>query len=240
MKDHVFYITGTSSGIGHALASLALKKGAQVIGISRSNKLEHENYTHIQADLSRVDLIEKIDFKEHENAQSIILINNAGTLGEIQYVGNLNQKNISQAINLNFTAPFVLLNKFIKQYKDSDQKKFVLNMSSGAGKNPYDGWSAYCSTKAALDMLTRVTEKEIKNSNIKNFKLYACSPGVVETNMQSQIRSTSKQAFSLKEKFIELHKNGINKAPEKSAQELLSLVTNAEKHKELFTDFWQG
>ena len=240
MKNTLFYITGTSKGIGKALALNALEKGATVIGIARSKSIEHQNYTHYSLDLSDVKKVTEFSFARKKNFDKIVLINNAGRLGKTSYVGNLEPSDIQKSIDVNLTSPFILLNNFVKAYKDHPSNKFILNMSSGAGKHPYDGWASYCSTKAALDMITRVLEKELSERKNETFKIYACSPGVVETNMQNQIRNSETKYFSSKDRFISMHENGENKTPEVAARELISLISSPEKFKDLFPDFWQG
>lgn len=241
MNDTLLFITGASSGIGQALALEALERGGHVIGISRSKTIDHSNYTHLSLDLSEVKQVAEIAFEQQEHFKKLVLVNNAGTLGEIKYLGDLTQKSIENAIQLNFTAPFVLLNNFIKAYINSFHEKVVINISSGAGKNPYDGWSEYCSTKAGLDMLTKVAKKELDLKKVDHFYVFAASPGVVETNMQEQIRSTSKTEFSLLDKFIEMKENNVNKSPAQSAKELLRLVENPTAYQEnIFPDFWQS
>jgi len=240
MKNTTTYITGTSKGIGKALAEEILAQGGNVVGFSRSCTITHPQYSHHIIDLSDIEQVDKIMFNPHPKAEKITLINNAGSLGEIAHLGTLSTKKIQQTIALNMTCPFILCNKFIAQYKDHPNEKFILNMSSGAGKNPYDGWSEYCATKAGIDMLTKVADKELNTNKKSNFTLYACSPGVVETEMQSQIRTADQENFSLKQNFIDMYKNNINKTPKQAAKELIQLIQNKDAFKDIFPDFWQG
>ncbi len=240
MKNTILYITGTSSGIGKALALAALNKGARVIGFSRTCTITHSLYTHKTLDLSSHDIDFKNEFKLAASFDRIVLINNAGTLGEIKPLGDISKESISKSIQLNLTTPFLFINEFVRVFKNSSQQKFILNITSGAANNAYDGWSEYCTTKAGINMLTKVVVKELELQGEKRFTVFGASPGVVETNMQSQIRGASESAFSSKDKFIEMHENKINKTPEQSANELLDLVENPNNYHGLFPDFWQG
>ncbi len=235
----LFFITGTSRGIGHALAQKALELNHKVVGISRTQTITHDNYTHITLDLSSVSQVENFKFSPQESTEDIVLINNAGSLGEMAYVGMLEPKPITKTLNLNVISPFLLMNAFIRTFSNQKGHKFIINISSGAGKNPYDGWSSYCASKAALDMLTRVAHKEHQIRNNTNFTFYACSPGVVETQMQKEIRQSDSSSFQLKPKFIDLFENKINKSPAQAAEQILSLL-DQKNPKDIFVDFWQG
>nr|WP_255402292.1 SDR family NAD(P)-dependent oxidoreductase [Tenacibaculum sp. SG-28] len=89
---------------------------------------------------------------------------------------------------------------------------------------PYSGWSVYCTTKAALDMLTKTiaVEQEGKNSNLKCMAIY---PGVVDTAMQKQIRKTPKKDFNDVERFISLKKNKELFTPNEVADKIVTLIT---------------
>jgi len=202
---NILIITGGSNGIGKAIAQKYTSESFTVFSISRS-KTSNLNYQQITADLSNsseaVKAINSI-FSEINTKiiSSITLLNNAGGLGEVNTVGNLDSEKIQQTIQLNTTTPLVLANEFIKLTKTLNCKKQIINISSGAATNPYSGWSIYCTSKAALDMTTRAiaTEQiELKNG----VKCVAIYPGVVDTNMQTAIRKTSESEFKNVQRFI--------------------------------------
>ena len=97
----------------------------------------------------------------------------------------------------------LLTNLFIKHTKDLSCIKQVINISSGAAVKPYEGWSVYCASKAALDMFTKTVAKEqIEKSNgVDCISLY---PGVVDTSMQAQIRASNEANFKNLQRFIDL------------------------------------
>ena len=73
-----FFITGSSSGIGKALALKALEEGHKVTGISRRHIIEHPNYHHLSYDLADMDSYLKMNFNRNREASKLVLVNNAG------------------------------------------------------------------------------------------------------------------------------------------------------------------
>jgi len=230
-----YYITGTASGIGKELALQLLQNPLnKVIGISRNNSIIHSNFEFHQVDLSDVDAVCNFKFKAHPDAEKICLINNAGMLGEVKHVGKLNATTIAQNYLVNLVAPSVLTNSFIHFYNSSPAEKIILNVSSGAGKAPVDGWAAYCASKAAVDMFSRVVDEEQKidaTGKEQNFKIFSVAPGKVDTAMQAEIRKASKKDFSNVQNFIDFKNQDQLISPQAVAEKYIQLLENADKIK---------
>jgi benzil reductase ((S)-benzoin forming) len=228
-----YFITGTSRGLGHSIAMQLLEdEDCKVTGISRTITINHPNYRHIALDLSDIDkLTTSLDeiFINIVDGDKIVLINNAGLLGQVGHVGNISNKKIQEAFNVNTVAPAILMNEFIKRYiKCTTCQKIILNVSSGAGKKPVDGWSIYCSSKAALDMFSGVIGVE-KRMDRNNIRVFSVSPGVIDTAMQDEIRKVNKEDFSRLSEFIEYKKEGMLISPNKVAKKYLHLLENEQK-----------
>jgi len=218
------YITGTSSGIGKALAEILLDHNCEVIGLSRRQEIKHPNYSHITIDLA--DLKQVADFNFPANAKDdIILVNNAGTVGPIKPVGQQISEEIVHLNNVNIIAPQVLTNKFIRQYKGNKKPNYqVINISSGAGKRPIDAWATYCASKAAIDLFSETVAEELIVRNHSNWKIYAIAPGVVDTNMQEEIRASNPKDFLNHQKFLELKINNELNSSEVVAEKLKRII----------------
>jgi len=199
-----FIITGTSSGIGHELCKLLLENpDNKVIGIGRTQNIEHTNYHHIALDLNNIAEIEIIDFPSWSNAEQISLIHNAGWIGPIQKIGNQELGAIASAYIINLVAPAVLSSLFISMYKSSKAQKVILSVSSGAAHTAIEGWSTYCSSKAGLNMLSKCIDEEYQD--IINLSI---APGKVDTPMQNDIRFADEKAFPRLKEFQKYYKEG--------------------------------
>ncbi|MFP4339410.1 MAG: SDR family NAD(P)-dependent oxidoreductase [Cyclobacteriaceae bacterium] len=239
-----FFITGTSRGIGKALVEKILQEeGTMVYGFSRNPSVEHKRYHHHSADLADADWLSRnvADFfPKLEDAEQIVLINNAGMLGEVKYMGEVEHASYARLFNLNVTAPAILMNQFIKTYRQSAGERLIINVSSGAGKYPVDGWSGYCASKAALDMLSQVAQTELQEKGLADhFKVYALAPGVVDTEMQGEIRQVSKENFSKLDKFINYKKEGALDDAQHTAEKFMELINHSHRFAEVMQDVRQ-
>lgn len=192
-------ITGISSGIGYALADHYLSQGLQVAGIGRRNTIKHQNLIFFEKDLSTTT-----DFSFLEQtvcqANEIILINNAGTIGNIERISEQAISDITNTIQVNTIAP-MLLCQFVLQHFPLQNPLTIINISSGAGKRPIPSWASYCASKAALDLFSQTIYLEEKERN-RNLKVYSISPGVVDTPMQEKIRKADPLTFSSLDSFL--------------------------------------
>lgn len=234
-----FFVTGSSKGIGLALVKAILDNEENwVIGLSRNNDLLHERFRHISIDLADVNRLKiQVDaiFDVDEEPSRVVLINNAGTLGEVGYLGELASEAIPDIYNLNLIAPAILINAFIKKFGDKSTEALVLNISSGAGSYPVDGWSGYCATKAALNMLSQVIEKE-QGIRGRGVKIYSLAPGIVDTDMQEKIRSSNEWQFSGVDKFKKYKDNAELDTSERVADKIMKLLEHPERFRDLMQD----
>jgi benzil reductase ((S)-benzoin forming) len=224
-------ITGGSKGIGAALVRTYVKHGFSVFSLSRTAAHPHPAVTSLLVDLSDPTdalnvlnpLLERISRLE---LSEIVFINNAGSLGDIAPIEKNTPESIQKTIALNTTTPICLSSSFVKKLKDCKTSKRILNISSGAAKKPYEGWTVYCSSKAGLDMATRTMALE-QNSEKEPVKINGIYPGIVETGMQHQIRNKSEKEFKNVKRFIELKNNDGLLTPTEVAKKIFHLDTDA-------------
>jgi len=212
-----YIITGASRGIGRALALEAARGGADLVTLSRSEAADLQaqsralgvSHTHYSADLSNPALVLELNkalFQalEGKDYRKIILINNAGQLQPVAPCGKAEEAVMVQAMNVNSIAPMILSSGLIRHCKAQGISGSILNISSGAARNPYAGWSAYCSSKAALDMFTACVALEQEQA-YPSVRILSLGPGTVDTAMQEAIRDVDPANFPMKAKFIRLH-----------------------------------
>jgi len=224
----ILIITGGSKGIGKAIAKKYASENYQVYALSR-NSAALKNSIEVSVDLSNPieaettcrKLLGELQYKE---ISSITLVNNAGRLGKISSLENLEREDISKTVQLNITTPLVVSSLFIKFLEKNTCKKQIINISSGAAKNPYQGWTVYCSSKAAMDMMTRTiaTEQMGIENGVKCVSIY---PGVVDTHMQTQIRNTNEKDFNSLQRFKDLKENNELYTPEFVAEKIYKMDT---------------
>ena len=216
----MYFITGVSRGLGLAIARILLDKGEKVCGIGRAHKIIHPNFTFMNCDLSDQSAIKSLIFELPK--EPITLINNAGLLGHVGRMSELDELDLSTVLQVNTVAPMELAIKIYDRVEDKNQFTLV-NISSGAANRSIPSWGAYCASKAALNRLSEnffLEERERGNKP----KVYAISPGVIDTDMQSEIRSNSVENFSSVQKFIELKEQSELFTADESARLILALI----------------
>ncbi|MRH44092.1 (S)-benzoin forming benzil reductase [Aquibacillus halophilus] len=200
-------VTGASRGLGESIAKLLIQQGCHVIGVSRSKndeleKLAEENavtYQHESCDLSSPDAVQHIFNLIAErvflsNVETVHLINNAGVVEPIDTAGSSDVEDLAHHINVNLLAPMATTNLFLKRAKETKVPVVVTNVTSGAAERSVYGWSAYCSTKAGLNRFTETVALEQEELATAN-KVILFNPGIMDTEMQGQIRSINEEAF---------------------------------------------
>lgn len=238
MAKSLVILTGHSKGLGRAVLQAFLEKeDYQVLALSRTlTELDHPRLQEMALDLGDLDVLEDklTGIFPKDEFENIFLINNAGTIGEIKPIGKLGVVKLRNQVNINLLAPMYLTNAFIAAYKDSPSKKIVCNISSGAASKPMEGWGGYCSTKAALEMYSKVANEEQKDN--ARIRLFSVAPGIVDTPMQSDIRSSTSEDFPAIDKFIAYKENGDLSTPEEVASKIIYLLENEHQFEEVVQD----
>ena len=228
--DHLFPITGTTRGIGKALVSEALKlPGSFVVSLSRADASLWKNHQNIRIDLNHIDRIGAAckaihyDFSRLAGLRHTMLINNAGVLDPIAPLMDCPDRQLARNIRVNLTAPLILARHFYRFSKTFAGRKWVVNVTSGASRTPYYGWSAYGASKAGLDMATQAMALEFARID-PAFHACAVAPGTVDTDMQTKIRGCTPREFAQVDKFIQLKSSGSLYPPQRAASDLIRLL----------------
>lgn len=231
-----FIITGASKGLGEGIAMALLDENHHLLCISRSESdalAKLAAAKNCQIDFFLYDLSASHDiptlFKlvlnsiNPDNAEGIYLINNAGVIEPVGRIESNDQELVERHIRINLLAPMALTAAFIDSFKGLAIQKRILNISSGAAKSAYYGWSSYCTSKAGIDMFSRCMAVEQENTS-HPVDVMAVAPGIIDTDMQTTIRGTTEEQFIHKQKFVEYKETGMLVAPTLAGKKLARLL----------------
>lgn len=222
-------LTGHSKGLGLGIAQSLLARGYPVLGLSRSINTELQTQFPTLLRQVPVDLAESIELQRllggtvlqefMANASQVLLINNAGLVSPIGPLNAQADSDISRSVQLNVTVPMVLSAQ-LTQLLTAGQHLRILHVSSGAGRSAYPGWSVYCASKAALDMHAQAVQRD----KLDQVTICSLAPGVIDTDMQAQIRQTDEALFPNKKRFEELKNSQQLTSPEKAGERLVDYL----------------
>lgn len=190
-------VTGASRGIGAAIVRHFAERGHQVAAIARNGDALRHLQDKASANGGRVLPI-AADLADPEATASALseaiielghldlVVNNAGLIDPIARIAEIDFADWNQAIAVNLSGAFRVLQLAIQHMQPRGQG-MIINLSSGAANRPLEGWAAYCSSKAGLQMLTRCADLECRAAGLK---ILGLSPGTVATPMQTRIRES--------------------------------------------------
>jgi hypothetical protein len=205
-------VTGHTRGLGAAIAEQLLRRGIAVLGLARATNADlaaryPELFCERSLDLADPDALLSALASAPltafvASAQSLLLINNAGMLQPVGPLAEQDHALIARTVSLNVAAPLVLSSAIAAQMAGRPLR--ILHVSSGAARHAYRGWSIYCATKAALDQHA----KAVALDNDPCVRICAIAPGVVDTDMQTEVRALPAEQFPLRERFIKMKSEG--------------------------------
>ncbi|WP_423196611.1 MULTISPECIES: SDR family oxidoreductase [unclassified Cupriavidus] len=231
---HLYIVTGASRGLGAALTRALLAPGNRVVCVARSRNPEMEAEAtasgvpvawHLQ-DLSQpgaaagwlASVLDAVD----EAPASVTLILNAGVVEPIGPITQLHETTLVPHLLTNLATPMTMTGAFIEHTARFDCPRKVLAISSGAARNPVQGWSAYCAGKAALDMFVRSINAEFGSlAAPRTLRAVALAPGVVDTGMQETIRGAD---FADVARFRDLKANDKLASPDDTARRIVAYL----------------
>jgi len=217
----VFIITGANRGLGHGFVDVLIKdKNNFVISISRSlsevqKTFTSDNFYFLKADLSESTNDKKLAvLKTLITYEAVFFINNASIIDPIDKIKNLEDQAIDRIISVNIKSPLQITKYLLRNFNEN--KLTFINISSGAANRAISNWSLYCSSKAFIKMFYEVAESEYEHHSFFNI-----DPGVIDTNMQKNIRNSD---FPDVSSFKSLQEEGKLKAPKQVALEILNTI----------------
>ena len=240
MSSHLTIITGASRGLGHAMALQLLAAGHDLLCLSRKHNDalgQAATAAGVVCEQWPVDLGESAPVSmrleqwlagaRRSDATSVTLINNAAVVPQIGPASALPAAEVAYAMRVNLEAPMLLTSAFLRATAAWPAERKVLNISSGLGRRAMASQGAYCAAKAGLDHFTRcVALEEALVAN--GARVSSLAPGVIDTDMQVQLRSSDASAFPDVGNFVGMKDKGMLASPDEAARKVLAYLARAD------------
>ncbi len=232
MSQSLTVLTGASRGLGRALAEQLLARGDRVLALARSPAA-----LLVPADASlvswSVDLADAapvaarletwLQGLDTRNLASATLINNAGVVSDLAPLSELAYDDLQNALRVGLEAPTLLTAAFLRATAGWPMPRKVVLVSSGLGRRAMAGSASYCAAKAGLDHLARALALE-ESAKPAGARVVSLAPGVIDTDMQVQLRGADSRRFPERERFMGLKANGQLDSPAQAAAKLLAYL----------------
>ncbi|KAK5020624.1 hypothetical protein LTR16_001052 [Cryomyces antarcticus] len=230
VKGKVIILTGTSRGIGLAIAHYLLKSACNLVVVARSQKPLQElsdrypgQVEVLAGDLADASLGPKaVQMASSKWGKLDGLIVNHGVLAPVKRISQAEVEEWRQAFDINVFSAVSLVKAALPDLRSS--KGRIIFCSSGAAIGAYSTWGAYGATKAVLNhmaMTLAVEEPDVITVSIR--------PGVVDTEMQRELREVHHESMDRKDaaKFAELKSTGRLLRPEQPGHVMAKLALDA-------------
>ena len=237
---HLYVLTGASRGMGLAMAEQLLSPEHQVLCISRQlNPSLADNaaavgcaLTQWTADLSKPEAVAErlrlwLQSLPLTSLDSATLINNAGVIPPLVPLRAALPIDTAQALRVGLEAPMLLSSAFLQATGAFSGPRKVLNISSGLGRRAMGSQAAYCAAKAGMDHFTRclaLDEASLSNGA----RVCSLAPGVIDTDMQTQLRGADPVNFPDRAGFAQLKDAGQLTTPTEAARRVLDWLHRAD------------
>lgn len=239
-STHLAIVTGASRGMGAAIAQALLEGGHRVLCISRNESatLVRVAQAHgASCEQWRADLADPApvaqrleDWLQDQDARGIaraVLVNNAAAIASLVPLEASEPRDLARTLRVGIEAPMLLTAAFLRGTAAWPARAAgecrVLNISSGLGRRAMASQGAYCAVKAGLDHFTRALALEQAGA-AHAVRVVSLAPGVIDTDMQAQIRAADPAAFPDHVRFVQLKAAGHLDSPAEAARKVLDYL----------------
>jgi benzil reductase ((S)-benzoin forming) len=232
----LYVLTGASRGMGAAIAEQLLAPAHTLVCISRHRsetlaakaaglgaRCEQWAFDLSAASEASGALQDWLAALDPSEFASAALINNAAALTHIGPIDECADAELGSALRVGLEAPLLLSAAFLRATRRWPADKRVLNISSGLGRRAMAGQAPYCASKAGLDHLTRAMALD-EAARPNGAKLVSLAPGVIDTDMQVQLRAGDARGFPEKANFVGLKEKGLLSLPADAAARVLAYL----------------
>ncbi len=234
MAQSICILTGASRGLGLAMARQLRARGHRLLTLSRQPnvQLDGPGVEQWAVDLARpadaaTRLQAWVQALPRGDIAALSLINNAAGLAPLAPLGEVGADELSAALRVGLEAPMLLSSAFLRASADLVVPRKVLNISSGLGRYAMAGSAVYCAAKAGLDHLSRAVALE-QAARPNGAKIVALAPGVIDTDMQLQLRNADSTVFTEAARFASLKAEGRLDSAEAAAAKVLAWLDRSD------------
>ncbi|HEX2010531.1 MAG TPA: SDR family NAD(P)-dependent oxidoreductase [Roseateles sp.] len=244
----LFIVTGSSRGMGEAIARQLLAPDHFVLGIARRCS-EALAAAALQdgAGLEQwsCDLADPLPVAEQLRAWlaeqapgrfcEAVLINNAGVVTEPGPIDSVPLALLSGALRVGLEATLLLSSAFLGATRGWAAPKKILNISSGLGRRAMAASAPYCAAKAGMDNLSGALALD-EAQRPDGARVVSLAPGVIDTDMQVQLRSGDPARFPDQQRFAALKREGLLDSPEQAAAKVLRYLARPDFGSKVLAD----
>jgi benzil reductase ((S)-benzoin forming) len=236
MTSHLTILTGASRGMGLAIAQQLIAAGHDLLCISRKPNDALAQQAAAQGvrceqwpqDLARTEAAASrlegwLLSQDGDAFDSVTLINNAGLVPRAAPLDTILVSELAEALRVDLEAPMLLTSAFLRATGRWRAQRKVLNISSGLGRRPMASQAAYCAAKAGMDHFTRCIALE-EAGKPNGARVCSLAPGVIDTDMQMQLRNADPSQFPDIGNFIGLKDKGMLTSPAEAAARVLAIL----------------
>ena len=233
---HLTILTGASRGLGRAVAEQLLARGHHVLALSRKAAdivvPPGGRLTTWAVDLADAAPVAQrlhtwLAAQDATQLASVTLINNAGVVSQLAPLSHLDADDLINALRVGLEAPTLLTSVFLRVTASWPTPRKVVLVSSGLGRRAMASSATYCAAKAGLDHLARAVALE-EASKAHGARIVSLAPGIIDTDMQVQLRSADAALFPERANFAAMKTEGRLDSPATAATKLLAYLDRAD------------
>jgi len=239
LADRVAVVTGASMGLGRAIAEEFLRAGASLMLAARNE----QPLFRARDDLARLvnrpgQIVEAFvtDVSIPENCLALaertrrafpvvhVLVNNAGVLGPIGRLEDMDWEEWLDAIRINLFGTVMMCKALVPFFKIQSYGK-IINLSGGGATAPMPRMSAYAASKAAVVRFTETLAEEVREDHID---VNAVAPGALNTRFLDRVLSAGAERVGQEYFDRSLRQQAEGGAPLSKAAELVKFLASSE------------
>lgn len=235
---HLTLLTGASRGLGAAMAEQLLQADRVLLCLSRradpqlAARAGAAGTTLLQWTVDLADAVPAAArleawLRTHDGDafDSATLINNAAAIAQIGPLEAMEGADLASALRVGLEAPLLLTSAFLRATLAWRARRAgackVLNISSGLGRFAMASQASYCAVKAGLDHFSRsVALDQARAAHPAH--IVSLAPGVIDTDMQAQLRTAEPARFPDRDRFVQLQATGQLASPADAAAKVLA------------------